>query len=352
MRVLQLIDSLNPGGAERMAVNIANSLYEVGVQSHLCATREEGSLKSKLDKKVKYLFIHRTQTLDFSAFLKLYNYIKKNKITHLHAHGTSFLFATLLKMASPSLTLIWHEHKGERIYTKIINSLPLYFCSFFFSAVITVNQALEKWVRTNLSVNQVFFLSNFVPNFRPEKISADNKKIVCLANLRQPKNHALLLKAFKSVHLKHPEWHLQLLGGCYGDLYHKNLQGIVATEQLEGAVTFAGNNKTVAQELSSSGIGVLSSDNEGLPMALLEYGAAGLPVVCTDVGQCSEVVNNYGKIVPPQNAEALAKALLFYIENEENRIADGLAFSAHISKNYAEAAVIPKLLIIYKEAAQ
>jgi len=352
MRVLQLIDSLNPGGAERMAVNIANSLYEIGVQSHLCATRKEGSLKIALNKNVRFICIHRARTWDFPAFIKLYKYVRMNEITHLHAHATSFFIATQLKIAFPSLTLIWHEHKGDRIYTKRKNNLPLYFCSYFFSAVITVNLELENWVRTNLPVNKVNFLPNFVPSFLPQKISPLNTKIVCLANLRHPKNHGLLLRAFKRVHLKYPEWQLLLLGGCNKDSYFRNLQEFVIREHLEEAVNFAGNNKIVLEELSSAAIGVLSSDSEGLPMALLEYGVVGLPVVCTDVGQCREIVKDFGKIVPPKNAEALSEAMLYYIENEEKRIADGLTLSAHISKNYAEDAVIPKLLKIYKKAAK
>ena len=51
IKVLQIIDSLNPGGAEMMAVNIANALQETGVDAHICATRVEGSLKSNIENR-------------------------------------------------------------------------------------------------------------------------------------------------------------------------------------------------------------------------------------------------------------------------------------------------------------
>ena len=57
MRVLQLIDSLDAGGAERMAVTIANSLAETGVASYLCSTRHEGLLKASLLPSVNYFFL-------------------------------------------------------------------------------------------------------------------------------------------------------------------------------------------------------------------------------------------------------------------------------------------------------
>lgn len=47
MKVLQLIDSLSVGGAERVAVNLANGLAEAGVQSYLCATRQEGGCANR-----------------------------------------------------------------------------------------------------------------------------------------------------------------------------------------------------------------------------------------------------------------------------------------------------------------
>lgn len=59
MRILQIIDSLDAGGAERMAVQIANELQIAGHESHLCATRREGLLKKTINSEVGYLFIEK-----------------------------------------------------------------------------------------------------------------------------------------------------------------------------------------------------------------------------------------------------------------------------------------------------
>ena len=64
LKVIQLIDSLKPGGAEMMAVNIANELgCEDGIASHLCATRLEGGLKEKLTPAVHYFFLNKKKKL-------------------------------------------------------------------------------------------------------------------------------------------------------------------------------------------------------------------------------------------------------------------------------------------------
>ena len=59
IRVLQLLDSLHAGGAEVLAVNIANALSNEGVESHLCVTRNEGPLKEYIEPAVQYLFLKR-----------------------------------------------------------------------------------------------------------------------------------------------------------------------------------------------------------------------------------------------------------------------------------------------------
>lgn len=63
IRVIQLIDSLEPGGAERMAVTIANGLTEQVAFSGLVTTRLEGGLKSTINEKVGYAFLNKKKQL-------------------------------------------------------------------------------------------------------------------------------------------------------------------------------------------------------------------------------------------------------------------------------------------------
>jgi glycosyltransferase involved in cell wall biosynthesis len=103
--------------------------------------------------------------------------------------------------------------------------------------------------------------------------------------------------------------------------------------------------------LSQASIGVLSSKSEGLPLSLLEYGKAGLPVVVTDVGQCPELVQHKsnGMIVAPQNPKALASAIEYLIQNpsEAQEYAKGLQAKVH--ESYSEDAVIKRFIAMYKD---
>ena len=97
MKVLQLIDSLHAGGAERVAVNFANALVSKTDGSFICATREEGVLKNSINKSVSYLFLNKIHTLDIRAIKRLHNYVRINDIDIIHAHSSSFFLATLVK---------------------------------------------------------------------------------------------------------------------------------------------------------------------------------------------------------------------------------------------------------------
>ncbi len=134
IRVIQLIDSLEPGGAERMAVTIANGLVEEVAFSGLVVTRLEGGLKNTLDKSVGYSFVNKKKAIDFSALLRLRDFIKTNKVNTIHAHGSSYFFAVLLKLTMPSVRIFWHDHFGNRVKSQKGYFLLRLF-SIFFSGV-------------------------------------------------------------------------------------------------------------------------------------------------------------------------------------------------------------------------
>ena len=112
MRIVQLIDSLEIGGAEKMAVSYANALSAEIAFSGLIATRKEGALKDELQSDVPYWFANRKSVLDFKALWRTRTFVKEHKVSILHAHSSSFFFAVLLKIIQPSLKIVWHDHYG------------------------------------------------------------------------------------------------------------------------------------------------------------------------------------------------------------------------------------------------
>lgn len=350
MKVLQLIDSLEAGGAERMAVNCANELVAFTEASYLCVTRMEGLLRPAVGKDVHYKFLAKRSTLDLRSLFGFVKYLRRHKIDIIHAHTTSYFFATMARVLYPRIKIIWHEHHGKRVKQSENQNRMLIRCSRFFSAIVAVNRELAQWCEENLKTKKVAFIPNFVSKADSDRNGFDrSNSIVCLANLRNPKNHMNLLRAFKKVHEKNPDWELVLIGRKEDPEYISELERFISKNNLNTFVRIHGHSDTVHQELEKAKIGVLSSDMEGLPMALLEYGMAGLAVVATDVGECKKVVGVHGLIVPPGDHKALMDALNAFIKDERLREMAASGYSKQVFETYSWQSVGPMFLKIYKD---
>lgn len=354
MRVLQLIDSLSPGGAERMAVNYANLLQSNNIESHICVTREEGLLKDGIDPNVYYKFLGKKTTLDITAIIRLRDYIKKYKIDIIHAHSTSYFLATLIKITYPSLKFIWHDHYGNSEFLNDRKSKVLKYCSKYFDGIISVNFKLKDWSIQHLHCKKVIKVNNFVTGESQKstdvKIKGDPTafKIICVANLRPQKDHENLLNAFKIVAPRY-NISLHLIGNDPQTIYSKKLMEKINNPLYKDKIFYYGIQKNVKSFLEMCDLGVLSSISEGLPLALLEYGMAGLAVVATNVGQCNELINGNGKLVPPRDSNMLAREILFYYENDHERILDAKKLKTHILTNFSEERIGYEVIGFYSK---
>ena len=355
LKVIQLIDSLNPGGAEMMAVNIANALADEGIDSHICTTRLEGDLKSKLLPTVGFLFLNKKNTLDLSAFIKLKMYIKQEGIQIIHAHSSSYFMAFLIKKLHPSIKIIWHDHYGNSEHLKKRKKFFLSLLSKSFESILSVNRLLHRWAQKHLKVKRQYYLPNFASfNSENQKITflkgIEGKRIVCLANLRPQKDHINLLKAFKIVKESYPDWTLHLVGMDLNDLYSGGIKTFIKANNLENHVLLYGSCTDIKHILKQVTIGVLASKSEGLPIALLEYGMAKLPVVVTNVGECGSVISNKltGIVVNPSEEKELATGILSLIKNVKLRQMVSENLKNKMDSKYSQKIYIKQLLSIYK----
>ncbi|MFV8464676.1 glycosyltransferase family 4 protein [Flavobacterium sp. LB1P62] len=351
MGILQLIDSLDAGGAERMAVNYANALAKKIDFSGLVVTRKEGPLYNQIDKQVSYLFLNKKRSVDLAALFNLMRFVKKNKVTIVQAHSTSFFLAFQLKLVSPSIKIIWHDHYGDSEFLNKRPSLALRLIAPFFSGIIAVNQNLKNWARENLYFENCTYFPNFPSdekNLLGDTIlkGTTGNRIVCLANLRVQKNHFLLLEIAKKVKLSHSEWTFHLVGKDFQDDYSNQIKAFIIENNLTKNVFLYGTKQDVKCILQQSTIAVLTSQSEGLPVALLEYGMQKKPVVVTDVGEISSVVKNgeNGFLIKVNQEQLFYCALVALMESDALRVDFGNAFYNTIVENYSEERVMKKYL--------
>lgn len=352
MRILQLIDSLEAGGAERMAVTYANALVQEIAFSGLVATRKEGPLLQQVDPRVGYVFLNKKCALDVAALWSLRTYVVKHQITHVHAHSSSFFIAFLLKLCRPSLKLIWHYHLGNIISLSVKNILIFKSTIPFFDGILCVNQNLKFWLETKFKSKHVLYL----PNFSFETIALvtkqcflngkNDKKIIHLANLRPDKNHFLLLEVASLLKDSHPDWTFHLVGKDFEDDYSQAIKNRIVALALQKQVFLYGSQSDVASILKQSTIGVLTSISEGLPVSVLEYGMQGLPVVVTDVGALPDMIasDKTGCIVPSGDVQGFYEALVRVIEDMSMREKMARAFQTLVQDRYAASTIVSHYL--------
>lgn len=138
-------------------------------------------------------------------------------------------------------------------------------------------------------------------------VSPDVPVALCLARMEPQKRHDLLLRAWESV-----DGELWLAGD--GSLRAE------LEQQAGDRVRFLGNRSDVADLLGAADVTVLTSDWEGLPIAVLESLAAGRPVVATDVDGVREALAGGGGLVVPRgDVAAIASALRSLLSNADAR---------------------------------
>jgi len=352
MRIVQIIDSLEAGGAERMAINYANALSKKITFSGLVATRKEGVLKSQIDPKLPYLFLKKKNTIDVEAIFKLRKFIKNNKVDIIHAHSSSFFIAILVKMTLPKIKIIWHDHYGISQNLISRKNLGLKFGSFFFTGSIAVNSALKKWAESYLWCTKVIYFPNFILNVFPsnDKIELKGitgKRIICVANLRQQKNHKLLIEVAEIIKEKFPDWTFHLFGKDFEDDYSAQLKNSIKSLKLEKNIFFYGTVQDVSSVLKQCDIAVLTSLSEGLPLAVLEYGLHQMPVVSTNVGEIQKIITSdkEGLIVDSDNVKQFAIALIQFIQNEKYRSEAGYMLKEKTALNFSEQSIIAKYIL-------
>lgn len=122
------------------------------------------------------------------------------------------------------------------------------------------------------------------------------------------KNHALFLQMAQRVHQQHPDAYFLIVGD--GEL-RAEVKAQAAQLGLGDRVVFTGFLQDLKPVYSDLDVLVISSDNEGTPVSIIEALAAGVPVVSTAVGGVPDLLHggDYGRIVPPGDPDALAEAV-------------------------------------------
>src|SRR5271157_236538 len=182
-------------------------------------------------------------------------------------------------------------------------------------------------------------------------IPSDARVVGAVANYREVKDLPLFLKAARKVAAVVPDAVFLLVG--YGEM-KEELERLAAALGIGDRVFFTDGKGPVPDYLARMSVACLSSLSEGLPNAILEYMAAGLPVVATDVGGNPELVTDgvTGCLVRCRTPEAFAEPIVRLLQDEKLRVAMGRKGLERVRADFDLTGAVGRLENFYIEAAE
>jgi glycosyltransferase involved in cell wall biosynthesis len=178
-------------------------------------------------------------------------------------------------------------------------------------------------------------------------LHADSVLIGTVAILRKKKGHAELLEAVPTILVQHPEARFVFAGD---GAQTENLKKRIAEMGLQDKVFMLGLRRDVINVLQSLDIFVLPTHQEALGTAFIEASAMGLPCIGTNVDGVPEVVadGETGWLVPAQNSEAIAAAILHLLDNPALCAQMGEAASARVRQVFSRQAMAAGMVQVYQ----
>jgi glycosyltransferase involved in cell wall biosynthesis len=279
-------------------------------------------------------------------------------LIHIHlSRGASFWRKSVVCV----FALVWRRPYVLHVHTGRFGNFYDEDCGVIAKAM--VRQALrraaavlvlsEHWRTTLLRIcsdARVRTLPNSVV-VPPERSGADPDpaapRILCTGRISEAKGTFDLLRAFARVAPRYPGAVLI----CAGDGQGPQLLELAASMGLSGRVACPGwlSAEEIRKEMEQATVWALPSHSEGVPMAMLEAMALGLPVVVTPVGGIPEVVQNgrNGVLVAPRDIDAIGQALLALLESPSERARLGAAARETIVRHFTLSATLDKLAALY-----
>jgi glycosyltransferase involved in cell wall biosynthesis len=340
-----------------MAVNLVNSLPRDNYRPVLCTSRFDGPLASDVSADVVHIRLNRRNRFDLSAIIQLAKTLERLDVRIIHAHSTSLFLAVAVNTLARRSAIIWHDHYGlHQVASR--NCWVYGIAARRAQAVISVTEALAAWTKDQLRVPKARV--RYIPNFvyatkRTEDIGLlpgkQASRIACVAGMRPEKDLINLVRAMKIVSRHVSGAHLLLIGPATDKAYCEKVRDEIWSCGLQAEITWLGERNDIGSILSHCAIGVLSSASEGLPIALLEYGTAGLATVCTNVGQCAEVLDEgrAGILVPAGDATALSGALISLLGSEDCCKKLGEVLARRVEKCYSSKAALSAVEELYTQ---
>lgn len=326
LRILQVIETGGPGGAETVFANVCTGLQQRGHDVH-CLVAPGSWLPDEMRRRgFTPIPLVSHGAFDVALLRLLHRTIREHRIDIVHAHlfEGALYSALAARLAGVPCVATLHgqvdlKRGGRR------GAIKRWLFSRTVSALAVVSDALGRELAPLLSLPpaRLHTIPNgvlrrtAVPVTAPRAGEAPSppaggvRRLIAIGNIRQPKGYPVLLDALHRLRQSVPRVHLDIVGEPDRHGLYDALQEQVSSLGLSDAVTFHGFLADPLPLLSRADVFVLASSQEGFSLATIEAMLAGIPVVATRSGGPEEILRHgeTGLLVPVGQPPALAAAL-------------------------------------------
>lgn len=348
MNILFYIGSLNSGGAERVICNLSNYLsdkHEVEIITTSFFNNSYYKLRKKIviksldnNKNTKNFFLKNIKRI-----YRLKKYIKDIKpdiiVSFLPEQNYRILF---LKRILNIPVIVSERSDPNEMYKKFIfKKLMKLLYPKANGYVFQTEKVKEYFLERGMQEKKAKVIANPLNKEFVNSVyfGSREKTIVSVGRLEEVKNFKLLIEAFLEVRKEFKEYQLIIYGE--GTL-HKQLNDFVKHLGLNGSVFLPGNKNNIKKYIEKATLFVLTSNYEGLPNALMEALALGIPSISTDCasgGPRSLIKEGYnGFLVPVGGKEELIKKMLYLLR--ENKLRETISENAYKSMKKYQPEII------------
>lgn len=316
MTITFFLGGLSGGGAERVTCNLASYLARKGHEIKILTMSDDTATYPLDDNVLRIPLLNSSERkgLLYNSIIRL-----KRLITHLRkdkvdAYVVMLPVTTILLLRLSWLTksrIIAAERVDPSIYPQVkqrqLKSLAKKADGWVFQT-----EEERNWYGSSTGKAKVQIIPNAInPDFIKEPYRNERKKtIVTAGRLTEQKNQKLLIQAFAKISPIFHDYKLLILGD--GPL-KEQLKSIAEELGVEEKVLLPGYTTNIGDTIKDASLFVLSSDFEGMPNALMEAMALGLPCVSTDCkgGGARFLIDDEknGLLTPVGDVDALAKAI-------------------------------------------
>jgi glycosyltransferase involved in cell wall biosynthesis len=284
MKVLQVIDRLNIGGAERVFLDIIELLVQKNIETGALLFNTGFPWDNEIDNRAQLNVLGRQNKFSLSKLYKTNKICSAYDVVHVHMRHCYAYVRLAQILFRGKYTIIFHDHYGD---IEINKAVPWHLKSILKPKYyIGVSKALVQWAQKILSVSaeNVFYLSNtIIPNNSVHfEYNSDRNKAFMVSNIRETKNIEFGIDLCRHIGID-----LDIYGNKTSEEYYKRMKDAINGD---ARIRIIEGEKDIYNHCNNYSFAIHCAKSETGPLVLLEYMTYGIPFVSYQTGDIANTI--------------------------------------------------------------